>query len=130
LLKDYTLYMYMVGLSVGPLHSYNSILNEKWWDSLEFIIKTYNSFKCFYLKKKKTLLAYSVQCVTAVQVTLITDTCLKNAILTTLVAILITCDVVNKNDISTTLMNLQYKSACKISTMYLVQRIVDTYILA
>jgi hypothetical protein len=57
-------------------------------------------------------------CVTVVQVTLVTEICLKSTILTTLVAILITSDVVNKIDIYTLLMNWQYNSACKISILF------------
>jgi hypothetical protein len=59
-----------------------------------------------------------LQCVTVVQVTLVTEICLKSAMLTTLMAILITCDVVNKNDIYTPLINWQYKPACKISILF------------
>jgi hypothetical protein len=41
----------MVGLSVGPLHSHNLILNEKLRNSHEFIIRTYNFFIHFYFLK-------------------------------------------------------------------------------
>jgi hypothetical protein len=32
--------LYIVGLSIGPLHSYDIIRNEKWWNSHEFNIYT------------------------------------------------------------------------------------------
>jgi hypothetical protein len=69
--------IYMVGLSVDPLQSYNLIHNEKWWNSYEFIISTCNFF--IYFKYLKTRLPYSVLRL-FLKVTLVTEIFLKSVI--------------------------------------------------
>jgi hypothetical protein len=106
--------LYMVCLSEGPLHSYNLKLNEKFMKFTRVHYQNLQFLNLLLFSKNSPCLL----CVTVVQVTLVTEICLKSAILTTLVAVLITCDVVNKIDIYTLLMNWQYNSACKISILF------------